>query len=102
MTYSKNDLMFNYRLVMLLDKDYEIDPEKRLDKAFRFMGTSQAEADEKRYEEFMRGGIEVLYEKLISPGNNYQQNLIDFLEEFNDRYLDSGDGIDLIGVAHSI
>ena len=50
----------------------------------------------------MRGGIDILYEKLISPGNNYQQNLIDFLEEFNDRYLDSGDGIDLIGVAHSI
>lgn len=102
MTYSKNDLLFNYRLVMLLDKDYEIEPEKRLDKAFRFMGTPQAEADEKRYEEFMRGGIEVLYEKLILPGNNYQQNLIDFLEEFNDRYLDSGDGINLVDVAHSI
>ena len=50
----------------------------------------------------MRGGREVLYEKLISPGNNYQQNLISFLEEFNERYLNPEDGINLVEVAHSI
>ena len=103
MTYCKNDLIFNYRLVTLLDKEYEPDPQKRLDKAFRFMGTPQAEPDEKRFEDFMRGGIDVLYEKLVSPGQNYEKNLISFLEEFNDRYLSSGeDAMGLVEFAHSV
>ena len=103
MTYCKNDLLFNYRLVILLDKDYEPDPQKRLDKAFRFMGTPQAEPDEKRFEEYMRGGIDVLYEKLVTPGQNYEKNLISFLEEFNERYLATEEeNVNLVDVAHSI
>ena len=86
-----------------LDKEYEPDPQKRLDKAFRYMGTPQAEPDEKRFEEYMRGGIDVLYEKLVSPGQNYEKNLIAFLEEFNERYLATGDeDVNLVEVAHSI
>ena len=101
MVSCKNDILFNYRLVMLLDKEYEPDSSKRLDKAFRYFCTPKAEQDEKRYEEYMRGGIEILYEKLIQPGNNYSKNLIDFLEEFNDRYATSTDGINLVDIAHS-
>ena len=103
MTYYKNDLIFNYRLVVLLDKDYEPDPQNRLDKAFRFMGTPQAEADEKRFEEYIRGGIDILYEKLVTPGQNYEINLISFLEEFNDRYLSlSKDDIGLVEFAQML
>ena len=32
--YSQEELMFNFRLIMLLDKQYEPDEEKRIDKAF--------------------------------------------------------------------
>ena len=98
----KNDILFNYRLVMLLDKEYESDSTKRLDKAFRYLGTPKAEQDEKRYEEYMRGGIDVLFEKLIQPGSDYQKNLIDFLEEFDDRYMTATDGMNLVDIAHSI
>lgn len=101
MTYCKNDLLFNYRLISLLDSNYEADSSKRLDKAFRYMGTPQAEADEKRYEEYLRGGIDVLYEKLVQPGSDYQKNLIAFLEDFNDRYLHSDDDVSLVDIAHN-
>ena len=102
MTYSKSDIVFNYRLVMLLDKDYESDPKVRLDKAFRYMGTQNAEADEQHFEEYMRGGIDVLYEKLVMPGNDYQKNLIEFLEEFDERYINPPEGMSLVDLAHSV
>ena len=100
MVGSKSDILFNYRLVMLLDQEYEPDSSKRLDKAFRYIGTPKAEVDEARYEEYMRGGIDVLYEKLIVPGNNYQNNLINFLEEFDGRYVNSEMDVDLVDIAH--
>ena len=36
--YSQEELMFNFRLIMLLDEKYEPDLQKRIDKAFRHMG----------------------------------------------------------------
>ena len=103
MTYCKNDLIFNYRLITLLDKEYEPDTGKRLDKAFRYIGTPQAELDEKRFEEYMRGGIDVLYEKLVAPGHDYEKNLILFLEEFDERYLSPQDAeVDLVKIAHEL
>lgn len=55
--------MFNFRLIMLLDKQYEPDEDKRIDKAFRHMGENPA--DEERFDSYVRGGVDVLYEKLI-------------------------------------
>ena len=94
---------FIYGKRAALDNSQPDRTQKRLDKAFRFMGTPQAEPDEKRFEEYMRGGIDVLYEKLVSPGQNYEKNLISFLEEFNERYLATGEeDVNLVDVAHSI
>lgn len=81
-----DDFNFNYRLIMLLDKVYEPDLEKRIEKAFRGLNNSD---DEELYESYVRGGIEVLYEKLIegaSKPENYTEKLYDFLEEFDERY----------------
>lgn len=39
------------------------DEEKRIDKAFRHYG--QDPADEERFDSYVRGGIDVLYEKLV-------------------------------------
>ena len=41
--YSQEELMFNFRLIMLLDKQYEPDEDKRIDKAFRHMGENPAD-----------------------------------------------------------
>lgn len=83
---NSEDLEFNFRLIMLLDKDYEPDSEKRIDKAFRGQETQE---DMERYDSYVRGGVEKLYEKIIRGCNTeeeYMNHLFDFLEEFDERY----------------
>ena len=48
--------------------------------------------DEERFDSYVRGGVDVLYEKLIIGSNNpedYIINLYNFLEEFNERFNSS-------------
>ena len=85
--YSQEELLFNFRLIMLLDEEYEPDEDKRIDKAFRHTGDNPA--DEERFDSYVRGGIDVLYEKLIESANSpdeYVLRLYDFVEEFYDRF----------------
>ena len=85
--YSQEELLFNFRLIMLLDKEYEPDEEKRIDKAFRHTGEDPA--DEERFDSYVRGGIDLLYEKLIegaSSPEEYISRLYDFIEEFQDKF----------------
>lgn len=87
--YSQEELQFNFRLIMLLDVQYEPDAKKRIDKAFRHMGEDPA--DEERFDSYVRGGIDVLYEKLIegaSEPRDYISNLFEFIEEFQERFND--------------
>ena len=84
---SQDDLMFNFSLIMLLDKNYESDEDKRIDKALRYVGENSA--DKEHFESYVRGGIDVLYEKLIEDANtpdDYINNLYEFIDEFNDRF----------------
>lgn len=72
---------------MLLDKDYEPDEDKRIDKAFRHAGEDPA--DMERFDSYVRGGIDVLYEKLIDGATNvddYMNRLFDFVYDFQDRF----------------
>ena len=81
------DLTFNFCLIMLLDSTYEPDDEARIDKAFRFVG--KIPEDEARFDEYVRGGIDILYEKLIEGGGepeDYVKRLYDFLEDIQERY----------------
>jgi len=90
----QDDLKFNYRLIMLLDKNNEPDTEKRIDKAFREYGSEQAKADEELFESYVRGGVNVLYEKLMDGVNNqdeYIPRLYDFMEEYDERYKQNVD-----------
>ena len=85
--YSQEELMFNFRLIMLLDKNYEPDEDQRIDKAFRHMGTNPN--DEERFDSYVRGGVDVLYEKLIesaSSPEDYINNLFDFLDDFREKF----------------
>ena len=85
--YSSEELQFNFRLIMLLDANYEPDVEKRIDKAFKHVGEDLA--DEERFDSYVRGGVDVLYEKLIEGAtdpNDFIIRLYEFIEEFNDRF----------------
>ena len=57
------------------------------DKAFRHMGENPD--DEARFDSYVRGGVDVLYEKLIegaSSPDDYVSRLYDFVEEFQERF----------------
>ncbi len=85
----RDDLRFNYQLIMLLDKSNESDFQIRLNKAFNEIDSDKAIKDELLFEEYCRGGIEILYTKLIEKSNkpeDYLSNLFYFLQEINDRY----------------
>jgi hypothetical protein len=95
--YSSEELQFNFRLIMLLDANYEPDVEKRIDKAFKHMGEDPA--DEERFDSYVRGGVDVLYEKLIEGANepeDYINRLYEFVEEFNDRFNSEIDPDDIL------
>lgn len=87
--YSQEELMFNFRLIMLLDKAYEPNEDIRINKAFRNMGEDPS--DEARFDSYVRGGVDVLYEKLIegvtSP-DEHVTRLYDFVEEFQEKFND--------------
>ena len=85
--YSGDELQYNFWLIMLLDANYEPDEEKRIDKAFIHYG--QNPADEERFDSYVRGGIDVLYEKLVegdSTPEAFASRLYEFIDEFNDRF----------------
>lgn len=94
-----DDLAFNYRLIMLLDKKNAVAADERVDKAFRNYNSPQAESDEELYEQYVLGGVDVLYEKLIETARgteDYLKNLYDFMEEMDERYNQTID-LDQIG-----
>jgi len=95
--HSSEDLMFSFRLIMLLDSKYEPDEEKRIDKAFRHMGEDPA--DEERFDSYVRGGVDVLYEKLVegaSEPGDYIDKLFEFIEEFQERFNSEISGEDIL------
>lgn len=86
---SAEELKYNYRLIMILDSKYETNSKERIDKAFKYIGTEKAAADEELFERYVRGGIDVLYEKLIetaSSSDDYINNLYDFMEDFDKKF----------------
>lgn len=83
---NSDDFWFNYATIMLLDTQNEPDLEKRIEKAFRRI---KNESDEELYESYVRGGVEILYDKLmdgVSNPDDYLTRLYDFLEDFDERY----------------
>lgn len=105
MSRHKDVFQFNYQLIMLLDIEHATDEDARVDKAFKFYGTEQAKPDEDLYESYVRGGVDVLFEKLIAQSgspDDYTQYLYEFMEDFESRYGQSADEIfDLCKIARS-
>jgi len=82
-------IRFNYQIITLLDKKNIIDDDKRIDSTFRNIEQEEAESELRRYNEYILGGVDILWEKLIEPAKleqDYLNNLYDFLDAINDRY----------------
>lgn len=87
MINNSDQLIYLLRLILILDSEYEPDEQKRLDKAFRCLGENKE--DLKLFDSYVLGGVEVLYEKLISESSgmgDYINRLYDFIEEFHERF----------------
>jgi hypothetical protein len=102
---NKDIFQFNYQLIMLLDVENAADFDLRVDKAFRFYGTEEAKPDEDLYESYVRGGVDVLFEKLIELSNSpddYIRNLYEFVEDCEVRYGQNANEVfDLCKIARS-
>lgn len=99
-----NDIKYNFRIIMLLDKKYEPILEKRIDKAFRYLGTQQekeyyeseeGKKDLEHFNSYVLGGVEYLYQNIIQGNikNDYTLNAIEFIKKFDDEFNKSLDDI---------
>ena len=90
-------LVFSYELLMILDKQSEPDLNERIRRAFR-ANDELVKEGMAIYDEYARGGIEVLYEKLVTGAatpDDLVRNLMDFCEEWEDKFLEEGKELDL-------
>ncbi len=81
----KPEATFNFQMIMLLDTEYEPDLEKRIDKAFR----NENPKDEELFQQYLLGGVDVLYEKLIEGAKSTEEQicrLYDFIQEFQEKF----------------
>lgn len=90
MNRESKTLNFNFELIMLLYNKEKLSIEDRLDNAFRYSaGTPEKEECYKIYEQYVLGGIDVLYEKLLkdaSTVDDYINNIYNFVSEYDERY----------------
>lgn len=99
---NKDQLVFNYRLIMMLDKENEPDVEERMNKAFKYFGTEKAKRDEELYNQYVLGGVNKIYEKLMGNekiNEDYLRNLFKFMQEIENRYNKTTSESDIIELA---
>ena len=95
---NKDTLGLLYRLVMLLDKEYEPVFDKRVDKAFRdFYDDKKNKKDFERFNDYVRGGVEIIYEELLGNPLTSDDDKVVRLKNLVDQYSKFDGGIrDLI------
>lgn len=87
-----DELVYNWRTIILLDKGHEPDIEKRINNALRHFGKNKA--DNELFESYVRGGVEILYEKLIEGSvstDDYMEKLYEFSKELQERFNEDVD-----------
>lgn len=90
-------LLFTYQLLMILDKSSEPDLNERLRRAFQ-ANEEVAKAGFDLYNDYARGGIEVLYENLVENAASPEDllmNLMDFVDDFDARFIKEAQATDL-------
>lgn len=93
----QDQLLFTYRLLMILDKESEPDLNERLRRAFQ-ADDAIAKKGFDLYNEYARGGIEVLYKNLIETAatpEDLLMNMVEFVDDFDSRFIAATEQIDL-------
>ncbi len=93
------ELEYIYELIMINHRKKVDDIETRIDRAFRYTKNEELKKEgEEIFNSYVLGGVEVLYEKIFKEDTDTDQilvNLYDFIEEFNDKYGEEIEGIDI-------
>lgn len=99
----KDDLMFNFRVVILLHDKNNIPFKDRADFAFRYYNDEDPKSEHNiliykdYYESYVRGGLEILNEELIEKGSDYVMNLENFLKTHTNLYCkEIGSLVDMV------
>ena len=83
-------LTYNYRLIILLARKNTLSIDERMDRAFRYdKDKEKRKISDELFEQYVLGGIEVLYEKIMEDAkelDDYLQNIFKFISEYNERY----------------
>lgn len=93
----RDRLQFTYKLLMVIDQESEPDIDERLRRAFQADEESSAAGSE-LFDAYARGGIEILYEKLVENGGTPDallENVADYVDEFSSQFLEEEAPIDL-------
>lgn len=81
---------YNYRLIMLLENKDNLGIDERERIAFKLDSNNEERAPyDMLFDEYVRGGVEVLYEHLFNNAksvDDYLMNLYNFLTDYNNRY----------------
>jgi hypothetical protein len=103
----QSSLRYIYQLIVLLDKGHEPSLDERINRAFRYYGSSKAQDDEALFESYVLGGVDVLYEKIIESASEldgYLRNTFEFVEEVQSRYnaqIDANITAEILSLARS-
>ena len=83
-------LELDYRIIMLLHDKEHISSEERINRAFRYDRDEEKRAiGDEVYFSYMRGGIDVLYEKLLKGSTTTEEDvnrLFEFMMEFRNLF----------------
>ena len=83
-------LELDYRIIMLLHDKENIPSEERINRAFRYdRDLEKRSVGDEIYFSYMRGGIDVLYEKLYKGSTTTEEDinrLYDFMTEFKNLF----------------
>lgn len=96
LTNRSSSIDYNKELILLLNKKDSIDVNERINKAFRYIYGNKEEYQLKKteceieYLEYVLGGVEVLYEKIMENNkprdiDEYLDNIFEFISEVRER-----------------
>lgn len=80
-------LVYIYKLVMLSEKNISLEPIDKINNAFRYYDDPE---NIKKFEEYMLGGIEILYDKLFVSTNSSYDDFLSSVNALMGEFKDAG------------
>lgn len=85
-----DDLMLVYRLVVLSDESLKLSEDEKVQRLFKYQDNEEMiKENMDLYHQYMRGGIEWLYENIAENGTSdgdYLENLIETVQTYRDDF----------------